>query len=196
MKRALATFVGIALLIAACGGDDGAKTGTASPTQPATPVTTATPSATTPESTPETASPTAAPGTPPEELAATIWQDYEAALNELQPLLEGTPTAEELAPKIKALKDKYIEKMVAHGHIKEEMSDTARAQVDAALLQSLMTMSTAVLDLMTATQARLYAEGETELADEIVSINIITQYADFELLKQQEPEEAARLGIE
>jgi hypothetical protein len=41
------------------------------------------------------------------------------------------------------------------------------------------------------------ARGATEpaLALEPTSLNIITQYAFFELLKKQEPDEASRLGI-
>ena len=40
------------------------------------------------------------------------------------------------------------------------------------------------------------AKTHRELANEIAQFNVITQYANFELLKKQLPEEAERLGIE
>ena len=41
-----------------------------------------------------------------------------------------------------------------------------------------------------------YFSKDQELHKIIMSFNIITQYAQFELLKKQEPEEAKRLGID
>ncbi len=42
----------------------------------------------------------------------------------------------------------------------------------------------------------LYRDLDNSLANEISQMNILTQYADYELLKQQEPQEAVRLGIQ
>ena len=41
-----------------------------------------------------------------------------------------------------------------------------------------------------------YASGDVEFGNLIADFNVITQYADLDLLKQQAPDEAARLGIE
>jgi len=41
-----------------------------------------------------------------------------------------------------------------------------------------------------------YPEDDLAFKNLLASFNILTQYADFDLLKQQAPEEAARLGIE
>ena len=41
-----------------------------------------------------------------------------------------------------------------------------------------------------------YAATDSEFGNLLASFNILTQYADFDLLRKQAPEEAARLGIE
>jgi hypothetical protein len=51
------------------------------------------------------------------------------------------------------------------------------------------------IDAMNALLTELNASGEFDLAGEINSLNVLTQYAQFELLWDQEPEEAERLDL-
>ena len=62
-------------------------------------------------------------------------------------------------------------------------------------------MRTAKLNRLPATTFEAYQQTLTDyrddpdLSDLIASFNIIGQYANFDLLRDQEPDEAARLGI-
>jgi hypothetical protein len=42
---------------------------------------------------------------------------------------------------------------------------------------------------------KYYSDADLELANLVAAFNIIGQYANFDLLKQQAPAEATRLGI-
>jgi hypothetical protein len=129
----------------------------------------------------------------PEELGALISQTYVDMLNEAARLVAPKPDAEQLKPNIDAVKERYARALVAYGKQREAMSKEDKDKV--------------VL------VARLYLEQHppqnfgwwvdavnTYSANESVSHTIytlrdVTQYAFFELLKKQEPEEAKRLGV-
>ena len=91
------------------------------------------------------------------------------------------------------LKDSYIEQMVALGHRREALDAAERATVDARI-------SSALFDVPDETfaayqQAATDYAADTDVANLIADFNVIGQYANFDLLREQLPEEAARLGI-
>ncbi len=51
-------------------------------------------------------------------------------------------------------------------------------------------------EVMNQAHQHYYGTENYELSKNISSFNIIMQYAQFELVKKQAPDEAARLGIE
>jgi hypothetical protein len=129
----------------------------------------------------------------PEELGGLVSQTYVAMLNEAARLVAPKPDAEQVKPNIEALKERYARALVAYGRQREAMSKEDKDKV--------------VL------VARLYLEQHppqnfgwwvdavnTYSANESVSHTIytlrdLTQYAFWELLKKQEPEEAKRFGV-
>jgi len=130
-----------------------------------------------------------------EELGDEVAQYYFDALDELETLLGRELPADSLRTEVQSLKDKYIATFVSYGHKREAMSEGDRGDFDARVRQAVTLSTPGALDTMNTARASLIDDGETELADEIMSFNIITQYVSFDLLKAQEPEEAQRLGI-
>ena len=66
--------------------------------------------------------------------------------------------------------------------------------MDAAIGMSINTVPGDVFTAYSKGQSA-YQAKDAGLGDLITSFNILTQYANFELLKKQAPEEAKRLGI-
>jgi hypothetical protein len=134
------------------------------------------------------------------ELGDQIAATWSQGIQKLVPLLEGTPPAASLQSPVSQLKEEHVQKMVALGRKvetldqagKEEAWDRATATLE----------STAGSDWFQS-YVRLYdqyaaANDQTsqEFAILLSTFNTLTQYAFFDLLKEQDPEEAQRLGIE
>jgi hypothetical protein len=161
------------MLVAACGGsgdDDAPESDGASTTAPAS-------------------------DAGPEDLAREMVGRYEEMNEMLLALIEQDLPAADLAPEIAALKDDYIDIFVAMGHQREAMSDEEVASFNSTALLALNDVSQEHIDAMNALLTELNAAGEYDLAGEINSLNILTQYAQFELLWGQDPEEAERLDL-
>ena len=83
--------------------------------------------------------------------------------------------------------------MVALGRRREALGTADRATVDGRI--------TAALDRLPAATYEAYQEAFTyygsdlEVANLIAAFNILGQYANFDLLREQAPEEAERLGL-
>jgi len=135
---------------------------------------------------------TAAEATP-EAIGKAIAADYLTMMNELNLLLAPAPAPADLKPRVRELKDRWIAVFVAHGRERETLPESARSDVDTAVVRELAALPTANVTLINATIART---NDLELASDLSSINILMQYSFFELLKRQLPGEAARLGIQ
>lgn len=182
-RRRATVPVVVIMSIAGCGGDsDSADQAADQPTdQPATETTTA------PEETPATDPPSA------DQLGDEIAAVYLSVYDDVVAALEDRPDPAEAEAQLTELKDTAIERLVALGHRREALDAASRAGIDG-------TVSSALMRLPETTLAEYQAAidhyaNEPELADLIRSFNIIGQYANFDLLRQQEPDEAARLGI-
>ncbi|MBI5949295.1 MAG: hypothetical protein HY875_14250 [Chloroflexi bacterium] len=177
-RRLLLAVAGLAVIVfaGACGGgdDDSTNGGDGKTAVP-------------------TASATAKP-LGPEELGNQVAADYFTMLGEAAALLASQPTAEVLRPKLTALKEKYIAVFVAYGYQREAMSTADRDKVDAALRKAVFAAPATVVAPLNEATTR-FQKTDPDLAQTVVSLNILTQYAAFDLLKKQEPKEAERLGI-
>lgn len=135
----------------------------------------------------------------PEQVGHQVFGIYVDTMAEANALLEGAPQAAEVADEIAQIKESGIEKLVLLGREIAEMSDRDRAIVEATVSQSLSGMrndpQTKMIyeDYQSIWQA--YNGGDPAVFDNIKSLNILTQYAFFELLRAQEPSEADRLGV-
>jgi hypothetical protein len=131
----------------------------------------------------------------PAELGKKIAADHQAMMKELDGILEGKPAPDALRPKIADLKKKYIQLHVASGKQRESLTPEDRQKCDGALRSALFSMDRETLKTLQAAVSEVRKQ-DNDLANELSSFNTLTQYAAYELLKKQLPEEAKRLGIQ
>ncbi len=128
---------------------------------------------------------------------AALWDE---AIQKTLPILEGTPPAASIQPQIADLKEQYIQKLVALGR-------QIRA-LPASDQQSIYDRTMDILSSQGATDwflsykdlyeryAALPDQASQDLAVVVASFNTLTQYAFFDVLMVNDPDEAARLGVE
>jgi len=180
MNKTLAISVLISVLVftgSACGKKEAAPDATAAATsQPAAPAV-------------PLASADAA-----ENLGKKIGSSYIETLKQIVAILKDKPAAADARAMLTDMKAWTIELMVGLGKEREALSIADRAEVDRVLSHRISSVPADVFKDYQAGQA-LYKD-DRELSNLIADFNIITQYANFDLLKKQLPEEAKRLGIE
>jgi hypothetical protein len=180
------------LLLAACGGGD-----KESAEKPAAPSAGKATNAQAAEATP---APTKEPApepeeATPEELGEEIGAVYVEALQKVTDLVESKPAVAEVKPKVEELKETYIQKLVELGKKREALGEQDKAVADSAILMALDKVYNESWYTTYSEVVQYYFDQDYEFQQLLYSFNIIGQYANFDLLKEQEPEEAARLGI-
>ncbi len=83
---------------------------------------------------------------------------------------------------------------MALGKQREALDADGRAASDAVVRDGLSSLSPELYAQYQEGQS-YYLSQDVELGNLIASFNIITQYADYDLLRSQEPDEAERLGL-
>jgi hypothetical protein len=74
------------------------------------------------------------------------------------------------------------------------MNDADKGQMETRVFRELRSLDAATFQAVT-DAASHYRSADSDLANLIARMNTLTQYAFFDLLRKQEPEEAKRLGI-
>lgn len=131
----------------------------------------------------------------PDALGEKIMDLYSNALIELAELLKDTPEAAVAGPNVDVLKEKYIQEFIVLGKAKEELEEADRSKVDLALRIGLQGIYSKPAYTNYTDAINPYLQ-DAAFYKKLADFNIITQYADFDLLKEQAPQEAQRLGIE
>lgn len=131
----------------------------------------------------------------PKDLGKAIGEIYVKTMTAVASMMEPKEDAGVLKPKLKALNEEVIQKLVKLGKIRNAMNPTDRAMVDRQIYQEISTFPREIYDRYNQGY-KFYAGIDFEAGNLIANFNIITQYASFELLKKQNPTEAKRLGIE
>ena len=131
----------------------------------------------------------------PQELGVAVLDIYMEGLTAIAAMADNPPPLEEAKEQLTALKESMITRLVEIGKIRATMSAADQRSVDSALSGGFMRIDQTMFTKYNQVLAH-YRSQDMDFANMIASMNIITQYADFELLKQQEPAEAARLGIQ
>jgi hypothetical protein len=135
----------------------------------------------------------AASGDPAENLGQKIGSSYVETLKQVVAMLNDKPPAADARAMLTDMKNWTIELMVGLGREREALPEAGRATVDRVLSRRIMEVPA---DLFKEYQAgQMHYREDRELFQLIADFNIITQYANFDLLKKQLPEEAKRLGI-
>ncbi|MBN1939287.1 MAG: hypothetical protein JW843_06865 [Candidatus Aminicenantes bacterium] len=129
-----------------------------------------------------------------ENLGKKIGSSYIMTIEQITAMLEDKLPAGELHPMLLDMKAGTIDIMVGLGKEREAMSAQDRAMVDQVLSNRITLIRTDLFKRYQDGQA--HYKDDKELFNLIAEFNIITQYANFDLLKKQRPEEAKRLGIE
>jgi hypothetical protein len=136
----------------------------------------------------------------PLQLGTQVAATWSEAMQKLVSLLAETPPIASLQAPVTQLKEEYVQKMVALGHQIEAL--------DAPQRQTASDRSSEILDGTADSDwfqsyVRLYdhyAAGEDQSSQDFAvllsTFNTLTQYAFFDLLKAQDPDEAQRLGIQ
>jgi len=130
----------------------------------------------------------------PDNLAAKIFFSYELTLTQVADMLKDKKPAAEVKPMLELFKAATINLMVGLGKNREALAPEDRATVDSLLSLKLGSVSTELFKRYQDGQAAY--QNDRELFNLIADFNIITQYANFDLLKKQLPDEAKRLGIQ
>ncbi|THB64030.1 MAG: hypothetical protein D6E12_15770 [Desulfovibrio sp.] len=189
LKQILFVLLTITMLgLAACGDDTGSADESGSTSESAS----ASESSSADEAEAESAS--SAPSSPA-DVADAIVSIYNEGLDAVAGMADNPPPLAEAKSQLEALKEDMISRLVELGGIKQSMSDTDKAQVNSALTSAFMRIDPGKFEQFSQVIEHYRAE-DNDFANFLSSFNIITQYADYDLLKEQEPEEAARLGIE
>jgi hypothetical protein len=139
---------------------------------------------------------TSPPPSPAAAFSTAVVNTWAEAMQRLVDLLQSRPDAATVRDQVESLKEEYIQKLVAYGQARQDFSTAEKQEVDSLLFMSISALSEEPWYESHMALYKDYSSGNLEFANLLASFNILTQYADFELLKQQEPEEADRLGIE
>ncbi|MGD9344400.1 MAG: hypothetical protein PVH84_00965 [Candidatus Aminicenantes bacterium] len=131
----------------------------------------------------------------PSELGQEIADLYAKAMTELTDMLKDKPAVDEVKTKVEDLKEVYVKKLVEYGRKREAFDAPGRASVDSQIRMKASSMyKQPVWTSYNDIQQHYFQDRDFHKI--IMSFNIITQYANFDLLKKQEPDEAMRLGIQ
>lgn len=146
----------------------------------------------------EPASIASATGTDWQELADAVFAIWSESLQQLNVLLDDLPEPTTVEAEVRSLKEESIRELVALGRIRETLTTSDRESIDSRLWSNLYATEDEGWYQLYADihKAYIYANADVDFCNLVQSFNILTQYADFALLKEQEPEEAARLGID
>jgi len=134
------------------------------------------------------------------QLGKQVAATWSEAIQKLVPLLEGTPPIASLQAPVAQLKEDYVQKMVTLGRQIAALDESQR--------QTAYARTTDILDSTANSDwfqsyMRLYdqyAAGSDQTSQDFAvllsTFNTLTQYAFFDVLKEQDPDEARRLGIQ
>ncbi len=168
-------LLGLGLALLACGGGDSSQSAS--------------------NAAKATATPPASRSLTPEELGAEIGDLYVRALSEVTDLLKGMPEVSGVRDRVQQLRESYITRLVALGRAREALNTAQRATVDSIVRQKVSAIESQSW-YATYGQVQQHYIKDADFSKLVASFNIIGQYANFDLLKKQEPAEAKRLGIE
>ncbi len=130
----------------------------------------------------------------PAQLGDAIGNLYTDNMSKLVERLKAMPAAADVMADIESMRGECITRMVALGKQREALDAAGRSAVDAAILSKMNALyNTPVFASFNDIQQHYFQDQQ--LHKLIMDFNIITQYANYDLLKKQSPEEAARLGI-
>mgnify|MGYP001131692986 CR=1 FL=1 len=198
-RAAIIASLASSLLLVACGGDDEAASVQANSAQAN--------SAQTSQSTaaaPASSGVDVAAANTPEEIGQAVGDVYVQAFADLNDALADHPEEAEALARLREVRERHVQDLVALGRKVEALPAGGKATVQAAVSQVQSKLRydpeiKPVYEGYTALNNHYREAGvlssNREFNRLFASFNILTQYAFFDLLKRQNPEEAERLGL-
>lgn len=137
----------------------------------------------------------AAEDTSPEAKAEQAAAIYQQALADTIEAMSGDPQPADdvVIEKVTVIRDENAAKLVEIGKLREKMGEDWGTKFDMALTRAFMQEDFRDLQQEYAELQSNY--GRSDAGAITASINILTQYANFELLRKQAPEEAEKYGV-
>jgi hypothetical protein len=135
----------------------------------------------------------------PAELGEAVVATYLNAIDDSAELLADRPPSAQAQASFEPLLERHIQSLVALGRQIEKLRPDQRAQVEQAV-RRVNTQLQYDADLKPRYNAyfdavRHYSASDPEFGRRLQTVNILTQYAFFDLLRRQAPDEAERLGV-
>lgn len=131
----------------------------------------------------------------PVELGRKIGDLYVQSLSEVTEMLKDKPGIAAVRPQVEHLKQEYVLQLVELGRKREALDASGKATVDSQIMMKVNGLSREPW-YATFNEVQQHYFQDQDFHKLVISFNVIGQYANFDLLKKQEPEEATRLGIE
>lgn len=129
--------------------------------------------------------------TDPEDLAEEVYVNYMECMDQMRSILAGLPEPEVVKPQLEELKDEYIDVFVEIGYRVDAQDSMTVDEIGRDFWNRLRELDSEWMG----EASSHYSSVDYPTAELIGEINIITQYAFFDLLRRQNPEEAERLGL-
>ncbi|WP_301045721.1 hypothetical protein [Vannielia sp.] len=132
----------------------------------------------------------------PEETGKQVYQVYVDTMAQTNAALAGSPeVTAELGAEIDAIKEAGVTKLVALGKEIAAMSEADRETVERIVRLGAYEPEAKAVYANYQGVWKAYVGGDQDFFKKIQSLNILTQYAFFDLLRKQAPDEADRLGV-
>lgn len=135
-------------------------------------------------------------GTDPQTLAEEVVATWSGAMERLVSLLQEKPEVAAVEAQVQTLKEDTIQDLVALGRQRETLTELDKGKVDSLEWSTIQTLADEPWYSSYNDIWNYYSGVDLEFANLLASFNTLTQYSDFELLRQQLPEEATRLGVD
>jgi len=130
----------------------------------------------------------------PKDLGAAAAKIYVDTVTKVTAALEKKPSVDDARKAVTELLDAAKKSLVEIGKKREAMKAGDRSNFDRAMMKGMRGVSGETFSKFGKLQME-YQKQDSKLGTLIAEANIITQYAAFELLKKQKPEEAKKYGI-
>lgn len=131
----------------------------------------------------------------PTELGEAITSVRNQVIQDMKSALEGYPDAPKVKAELQKIKDDAIPKLVEYGKVHNKMSPEKKKQTEDLVKAGYAKVAPDVYKFLNDAGWH-YRPTDNDLANMISELQIVTQYAFYDLLKKQRPQEATRLGIE
>jgi hypothetical protein len=134
-----------------------------------------------------------------EQLSDKVISTWVESMQRLVVLLEGTPPISSVQTGVSSLKEEYVQKMVALGRQVKTLDPSDQQLAYDRVDDKLSAMGEETWFVTYETLYEHYAANEDEVSQQFAvqlsSFNTLTQYAFFEVLRANDPDEATRLGV-